>query len=144
MYGQDRAQLREIFFRAWRHYRAQLPLEGIEKIIVEVALRHPEYHGALDNPDRYQDRDYLPESGITNPFLHLGMHIAIEEQLATDRPIGVRAHYQQLVQKTGDVHAAQHAMLECLGEMMWQAQRSGTTPNDADYLACLSRAGAIG
>lgn len=141
MFAQDRAQMRAVFFRAWHHYRSQRPLEGIEKIIVDVALRHPEYHPILDDPDRYQDSNYLPELGVTNPFLHLGMHVAIEEQLATDRPPGVRAHYQQLAKKTGDAHAAQHAMLECLGEALWQAQRAGIAPSDTDYLACLARAG---
>lgn len=144
MYGQNRGQLREVFFRAWRRYRERLPLEGVENIIVDVALRHPEYHGVLEHPERYQDRDYLPEAGATNPFLHLGMHVAIEEQLASDRPTGVRAHFTRLATKTGDAHAAQHVMLECLGEIMWQAQRDGTPPNEADYLACLSRAAAAG
>lgn len=138
MYG-DRTELRQVFFRAWQHYQAQQPLEGAERLVVAAALRHPEYHALLDSPDTAQDRDYTPESGAVNPFLHLGMHIAIEEQLSVDRPAGVRGHYAAIVQRTGDEHEAQHAMMECLGEAIWRAQRSGTAPDEAAYLDCLAR-----
>jgi len=37
------------------------------------------------------------------------------------------------------VHAAEHAMIECLGEALWQAQRSGRAPDEAAYLAALHR-----
>ncbi len=139
MFTQDRKQIRGLFFRAWHNYRNGLPLEGIEKIIIDVALRHPEYRIHLENAERYEDRDYSPEMGMTNPFLHMGMHIAIEEQLSIDRPAGIRSRYQNILKRAGNTHAAQHQMIECLGEMLWQAQRNRTPPDEAVYFACLER-----
>ena len=137
--GQDRAQTREVFFRAWRAHREGRPLAGVEQTIVQVALRHPEYHALLDRPEDARDRDYVPESGQTNPFLHLALHIAIDEQLAVDRPPGVRTQYLRLRAASPDDHAAQHRMMDCLGEVLWQAQRRGQPPSESDYLDCLTR-----
>ena len=137
-YGNDRNRMRGVFFTAWEKHRRGAPLHGIERVIVAVALAHPEYHCLLDEPDRYRDRDYPAELGETNPFLHLSMHIAIAEQLSTDRPPGIRAHYRRLVERTGDEHAAQHQIMECLGETMWQAQRAGAAPSEIDYLDCVA------
>lgn len=139
MFSQKRDQTREVFFRAWRRFRDGAPLEGVERVIVDVAVAHPEYHALLDDAERHLDRDYSPEMGQTNPFLHMGMHIAIEEQLSVDRPHGIATRYQQLLRKTGDRHAAQHLMMDCLGETLWQAQRAGIPPDDQAYLACLDR-----
>ena len=93
----------------------------------------------LEDPDPYVDRDYTPEEGQTNPFLHLGLHLGIAEQLATDRPSGIRVEFDRLVKKHGDRHSALHDVLECLGETMWQAQRAGTPPDTEAYLECLRR-----
>ena len=141
MYGTDRARLRDVFFQAWRRHCTGQPLEGIERLVIAVAQHHPEYQSLLDNPDAQIDRDYDPALGETNPFLHLGMHIAIEEQLSIDQPRGVRAHYDRLRLRLADEHAAQHVMMECLAEMLWQAQRTGADPNEAVYLECLGKAG---
>jgi len=142
MFSQDRGQIRGIFFRTWRNYRDGLPLEGVEKIILDIALRHPEYHALLENPDHYQDSDYPPEIGATNPFLHMGMHIAIEEQLSIDQPAGIRSHYQRILKKTTDEHAAQHMVMECLAEMVWRAQRNHSAPDEAVYFSCLEAIGS--
>ena len=139
MFTHDRRQLREVFFRAWRNHRDHLPLSGVENIIVDIALRHPEYQPLLEHPERHEEQDYLPEMGATNPFLHMGMHIAIAEQLSIDQPHGVRALYQRLLQQSNDPHDAQHRAMECLSEMVWQAQRNGTAPDEAIYLSCLKR-----
>ncbi len=138
MYTQDRKRLREAFFHAWRSYRHGLPLEGIEPFIVAVVERHPEYHAILENAQDHGDRDYPADSGQSNPFLHLGMHIAIAEQLSIDRPAGVRACYQALCARTSQ-HDAEHRMMECLGEMLWQAGQAGTAPDPQAYLDCLVR-----
>lgn len=135
----NRESLRAVFFCAWQRHRQGQPLEGIEHLVVEVALRHPEYHAVLENPASYSDRDYLPEMGQTNPFLHMAMHIAIEEQLALDQPAGVRSHYQRLLKRLPHEHAAQHHMMECLGEMLWQAARNAGAPQESVYLDCLAR-----
>ncbi len=142
-FGQDRRQLREVFFRAWQRHRENLPLEGVEPLIVAVALRHPEYHPLLEtassDPARYDDRDYSPENGQTNPFLHLGMHIAIEEQLALDQPRGIRAQYQRLLTRLADEHAVQHHIMECLGEWLWRAGREDAPLSETVYLDCIAR-----
>ena len=139
MYNPTRSQARDFFFSAWAHYRAGSPLSDLERIAVEIIALHPEYHALLDARERYAERDYIPEEGQTNPFLHLGLHLGIAEQLGTDRPAGIRAEFDRLAKKRGDAHAALHDVLECLGETMWQAQRAGTPPDTFAYLDCLRR-----
>lgn len=141
MYGADRRRLREVFFRAWERYRAGLPLEGVEATIVAVAREHPEYHALLENPAGFEDHDFAPESGRENPFLHMAMHLTVEEQLSGDRPAGIRALHRLIRARTADEHAARHAMMECLGETLWQAQRDGALPDEDRYLDCLGRRG---
>lgn len=141
LYGQDRRELRQVYFRAWHRHITGETLEGVEPLIVTVALRHPEYHALLASPDASEDRDWLPELGESNPFLHLGMHIAIEEQLAINQPPGIRLHYARLCRQHGDEHAAQHRMMECLGEMLWRAGRDAVPPDTRIYLNCLEQPG---
>ncbi len=138
-FGGGRGEMRQVFFRAWHAFRQEHPLAGIEKIAVEVALRHPEYHSVLENPQSFQDRDYLPDFGETNPFLHMGLHIAIEEQITSNRPPGVIDIYQALRERFDDSHMVEHQMMDCLAETLWQAQRHGGQPSEEDYLACLRR-----
>lgn len=142
LYGQDRGALRQQFFEVWRKREAGEPLEPLEQIVAEVIARHPEYHGVLRDRERYLDRDYLPEMGETNPFLHMAMHIGIHEQLATDRPAGIREAYQALLKRVGEPHRVEHEMMECLGEMFWRAQREQRMPDEAAYLDCLRARGA--
>jgi len=106
---------------------------------VDIIRLHPEYHALLDDPGRHLDRDFGPESGQMNPFLHLSLHLAVEEQLSIDQPRGIRERFQRLAETCGDAHDARHAVLECLGETIWQAQRAGKPPDDATYLGCLDR-----
>jgi len=139
MFNPSRDQARQFFFDAWQKYRDGRPLEGLETVAVEVALLHPEYHQALDDPERFLDRDYTPEEGQTNPFLHMSLHVAIEEQLSIDQPPGIRAEFERLLARRGDRHAALHVVLECLGEVVWQAQAARTIPDGEAYLECLRR-----
>ncbi|HEX6828858.1 MAG TPA: DUF1841 family protein, partial [Burkholderiales bacterium] len=135
-----RDQARQFFFDAWGKYRSQQPLSDLEKLALDVILEHPEYHRVLDDPERHRDRDWTPEMGETNPFLHLSMHLAIREQISVDQPQGIRARFERLCAKTGSEHDALHLTMECLGEMLWQAQRHGTAPDAAVYFACLDLA----
>jgi len=139
MYNPTRSQARDFFFAAWAGYRAGTPLSDLERIAVEIIALHPEYHALLEARERYVERDYTPEQGETNPFLHLGLHLGIAEQLATDRPAGIRAEFERLAARHGDRHSALHDALECLGEAMWQAQRTGMAPDTEAYLECLRR-----
>lgn len=138
MFNPSRDEVRRFFCDVWRRYRDAQPLQGIEALALEVILKHPEYHGVLGDTEKHLSRDYFPEAGETNPFLHLSMHLALTEQLSIDQPKGVRAEYQRLLAAHADVHDAEHAVIECLAEMLWQAQRNGGAPDAAVYLACLA------
>lgn len=139
LFGQSRQDTREVFFQTWHKLRHNQPLDGVEHIIARIIKQHPEYHVVLDNREFYEDRDYLPENGETNPFLHMGMHVAIEEQVSIDQPTGIRTEYDRLLLRLGDVHTVQHTVMECLGEMLWQSQRQQTPPDESVYLGCLRR-----
>jgi hypothetical protein len=135
MFNPTREQVREMFFSAWRRYREGLPLAGIEALALEVILLHPEYHEALEDPDRTRDKDYIEES---NPFLHMSLHVALEEQLSIDQPPGIAARWRQLLERYGDRHEALHHALECLAETVWRSQRDNTPPDAHSYLECLA------
>ena len=139
MFNPSRDQARRFFFDSWRKYRAGETLSGLEAIALQVILLHPEYHALFDNPERNLDRDYAPEDGALNPFLHLSLHLAIEEQLSIDQPPGIRAAFARLCAKIGDEHDAKHALLECLAETLWQAQRANAAPDQALYLECVEQ-----
>ena len=137
MFTPSRDQARQFFFDTWRKYRTGAALSDLERIALAVITLHPEYHALLDEPGRNIERDYAPEAGATNPFLHLSLHLAIEEQLSIDQPPGLRAHYERLAAASGSEHDAKHMLLECLAETIWQAQRTGSPPDQALYLGCV-------
>ena len=139
MFTPSRDQARQFFFETWRKYRAGETLSGLESVALQVILLHPEYHALLDDPERNLDRDFIPEHGEINPFLHLSLHLAIEEQLAIDQPPGICAQFERIAAATGSAHDAKHALLECLAETIWQAQRANTAPDQALYLECLGQ-----
>ncbi|MBI1195356.1 MAG: DUF1841 family protein [Gammaproteobacteria bacterium] len=135
--GKERTEMRQVFFDAWRRRKAGVPMEPLAMAICNVVEQHPEYHAMLDDPEGALDRDFTPESGRENPFLHMSMHLGIREQVATARPRGVEQIYETLCRRHGDAHVAEHLMMECLGEALWQAQRSGVAPDESAYLLCL-------
>jgi hypothetical protein len=132
--NQSRDELRRVYVEAWRKRRAGLPIEPLEAQVADVIALHPEYHAALERGEDALGRDYTPEGGQSNPFLHLGLHLAVRDQIATDRPAGVRKAFESLAQRVGSVHDAEHRIIECLAEAMWEAQRSGRPPDEAGYL----------
>ena len=138
MFDPTRDQVRDTFFGAWRKYRAGEPLVGIETVALDVILAHPEYHEVLDHPERYRDKDYADQP---NPFLHMSLHMALEEQLSIDQPPGIAQRFQALVRRHGERHEALHEALECLAETVWRAQRDNAPPDGAAYLECLERRG---
>lgn len=139
LFGNDRNQLRAIYFETWRKYEAGEPLEPLEKQIAAVILEHPEYHIYLEDYEGALARDFLPESGESNPFLHMGLHLAIHEQLSTNRPAGVVGIHRQLQLRHGSAHEAEHRMIECLAETLWEAQREGGAPDEERYLQRLRK-----
>ncbi|MCW8919116.1 MAG: DUF1841 family protein [Gammaproteobacteria bacterium] len=138
-FGQNRDQLRRFYLQAWRKHLEGQPIEPLEGMIIDVITLHPEYHTLLVDEERALSHDYSPEQNQTNPFLHMGMHIAIREQLSTRRPAGINDAYEALLKQLGGRHQAEHRMMECLGEAMWQAQRNNTVPDEVAYLACLQK-----
>ena len=141
MFSTDRKTHRQAFVEAWAKARSDQPLEPVESLIVQVVRMHPEYQGALESdPDDLLDRDWLPETGDANPFLHLGLHIAVLEQLSVDRPAGIRKLHRNLSAASG-AHEADHRIMECLAETLWRAQRDDKPFNDKAYLKCIRRLG---
>lgn len=137
--GQSRDQLRERYRATWRKFKASQPLEPLEAQIASVIAEHPEYATWLESDDASLRTDFTPEGGRENPFLHMGMHLAIREQVSTDRPRGIAGVHQRLAKRYGDVHQAEHVMLEALGETLWEAQRNGRAPDEQVYLQRLER-----
>ena len=140
MFSPTREEARRFLIDAWRKFRAGEPISALERQAAGLIALHPEYHALLDEPARHIERDFAPESGTVNPFLHLSLHLAVAEQLAIDQPPGIRAQFERLRAAKGDEHAALHAVLECLGEVIWQSQRTNAPPDGALYLECLARA----
>ena len=130
----NRAQLRESYLGAWRKFRAGLPLEPLEKQIAAVIAEHPEYHARLERDASVIDRDFQPETGQQNPFLHMGLHLAIRDQIATDRPAGIARIHAELGAALGSLHDAEHRMQEALAETLWESQRAGGMPDENSYL----------
>jgi hypothetical protein len=137
--GQSREQLRRRYLDAWRKFAAHEPLEPLEAQLAAVIAEHPEYVSWLESGDPALLADFTPEGGHENPFLHMGLHLAIREQVATDRPAGIARVYEELRRRSESAHAAEHRMIEPLAETLWEAQRSGETPDELIYLERLRR-----
>lgn len=136
--SQSRDQLRQTYMDAWRKRRERLPMQPLEMQIADVIELHPEYQRAMEG-EHALDRDYTPEGGQSNPFLHMGLHLAVRDQLATDRPTGIRSAFNAIAARAGDPHEAEHSLIECLAETLWEAQRSGLPPDEAAYLERVKR-----
>jgi hypothetical protein len=139
MFNPSREQVRRFFCESWRKHRARLILEGAETTAADLIEQHPEYHALLENPDAAVEQEFTPEGGQMNPFLHLSLHLAIADQISIDQPPGIRDAYTAL-RKRMDVHDAEHAIMECLGETLWRAQREGGQMDAVQYLECVQRA----
>lgn len=137
IFGQDRDELRRMYARAWQKRTAGAPLSALESQIAEVIELHPEYQPVVTIGD--VGRDYTPEAGETNPYLHMGLHLGLREQIATDRPPGIATLHRRIVAAVGDAHAAEHQMIDCLAETLWEAQRDSRAPDEQKYLERLRR-----
>ncbi len=136
-FGQNRDELRRFYVEAWRKYRNKSPLQPLESMIAEVIAQHPEYHALVEDEEKAVTEDFSAENGQSNPFMHMGMHLGLREQLTTGRPIGIQTVYDKLRTRLGDAHEAEHRMIECLGRLMWEAQRTGLPPSEEQYIECL-------
>lgn len=132
-YGDNVQDTRQLFFDSWTKHKAKQPLLPLEAQIADVILMHPEYHTLLEQPEKLKDKTYFPEIGETNPFLHMGLHLAVREQLATNRPEGIRDLYQQFQNQQMAPHEIEHLMMEQLAECLWIAQRDHQLPDEKAY-----------
>ncbi len=146
MFNPSRDQARRFFIDAWHKHlhpgTASLiagPLTPLEDVAVDLIEQHPEYHALLADAENALAKDWTPEMGELNPFLHLSLHLAIEEQISIDQPPGLRALFEQLKLRRPDRHAALHDVLECLGEVVWKAQREHAQPDGAAYLEAVRK-----
>ncbi len=137
--GQSREQMRRMYLDAWRKFSARAPLEPLEAQLAAVIAEHPEYVSWLESGPEALSAEFTPEGGRENPFLHMGLHLAIREQVATNRPAGIAAIHAELSARLRGAHAAEHAMLEPLAETLWDAQRQGRMPDEQAYLERLRK-----
>lgn len=135
-YSSERDKLRQVYVDVWQKAKNNQPLEAIEEMIARVIDMHPEYHAMLDN-QHHLGNEYLPEMGETNPFLHMGMHLGLQEQVSLDRPAGIQTIYQQLGEQLKSITKTEHAMMDCLAESLWIAQKNQLEPDEQQYLQCL-------
>ena len=142
LFNPTRDQAREFFFALRAKSLAGEPLTPLEASALAIVLDHPEYHRYLDDPARWRDRTWTPEDGETNPFLHLALHLAIDEQVSIDQPAGVREAVRALASRLDSGHDARHAVMDCLAEALWTAQRGGAPLESGAYLDCVRRKAA--
>ena len=138
LFTQDRDKSRQMWRSCWLKHKKGDALEPLEKQIVSIVEDHPEYHAMLES-DEAIEADFTPDDGQTNPYLHMGMHLALREQVGTDRPAGIAMITRSLLLKHGDGHQVEHMMMEPLGVMLWQSQRNNTAPDEAAYMEALRR-----
>lgn len=138
LFTNDRLQLRKIFFDTWQKSQSGQMLTALETQLNQIILMHPEYHAVFQQPDKYLYRDYLPEIGETNPFLHLSLHMSLLEQIATDRPPAIAQLYQSLAKHLGDTHVALHQMMDCLAQGLWKMQQ-GELYSEQTYLEDIAK-----
>ncbi|AJI55223.1 hypothetical protein LA56_606 [Francisella philomiragia] len=136
IFSHDRYQLRKLFIDSWNKFLNKQPLTAIEEQISRIIELHPEYHKQITIENI--DKDYSPEMGQINPFLHISLHLAIIEQVQTNRPVGINTTYHQLLSKyNNDEHKVHHLMIDYLAEEMWLSQKYNTLPDEQNYLTKL-------
>lgn len=138
LFNPTRDQARQFLIEAWRKRREGVPASALEMMAADVIAMHPEYHLLLADPGAV-DREWTPEDGAMNPFLHLSLHLAVAEQLSIDQPPGIRAVFETRLSRYGNAHDVLHDILDCLGETLWRAQREHRPPDGDAYLDCIRR-----
>lgn len=139
MFNPTQADVRNFFFDIFAKAQQNVALSGLEKIAYSIILEHPEYHEILNNRDKYLEAQYSPQLGELNPFLHLSMHLTLIEQLSINQPLGIDMLYKEMCVKCKDEHQAMHEIIDCLGEMIWLAQRNNTLPDVNIYFDCIKK-----
>lgn len=139
MFNPSQEEVRRFFCSIWRKHQESSPLTPLEAIALDWILEHPEYHAILSDEEAAVSKVFPVEQGQTNPFLHLSMHLAIAEQISIDQPPGIKGIFQQLAKRQNSLHDAAHSIMESLGEVIWEAQRTGLPPDTDKYLDSMKR-----
>ena len=139
MFQPSQLDVRRFFCASHTRQQAGLPLEPMQALAARWTAEHPEYHADLADEAAALEAVYTVEDGRTNPFLHLSMHLSIDEQMGIDQPTGIRQAVQLLATRRNSMHQAHHEVMECLGEMIWSSQRSGLPPDGQAYLEAVRR-----
>lgn len=139
LFNPSRDEVRQFFLDVWKKTQEKTPMTPMEVMAHEWILLHPEYHDLLDRPETAMTKEFPVEDGQTNPFLHMSMHLALEEQMSIDQPPGIRNALTLLIQRSATRHDAMHLAMQCLGEMLYNAQKHSKAPDVESYLECLQR-----
>ena len=139
LFNPSKEEVRQFFCEAWAKQQRSGILTPMESIAARWMVEHPEYHGILSDLESAKETEYTPEKGQTNPFLHLSMHMSITEQVQIDQPPGIREASKQLSIKLDSEHEAQHRIMECLGQVLWNAQRDGAPPDMVAYVEAIKK-----
>ena len=134
LFNPSRDEVRQFFCTAWQKHMAGGVLTPLEMLACKWIEQHPEYHPILSSPSEALHQEFLPEQGISNPFLHLAMHLSVSEQISINQPLGIQAIAQQLSQKLDSEHDMHHQIMECLGRALWEAQRNNQSLNAESYI----------
>jgi len=133
VFSQDRSKQREFLSNSWQKHVAAQTLEPLELQLALIVQKHPEYHALINDINL----EYFPEQGKTNPFLHINLHLALQDQLALNQPIGINAIYKKLIVIHSDIHEVEHMMMECIAEMIFNSQKNKTSLDQDNYLVNL-------
>jgi Domain of unknown function (DUF1841) len=139
MFNPTQSEVRQFFCEAWAKYQVRQPMTPLETLAADWVLEHPEFHADFSSSEKALEKDYPAEGGQTNPFLHVSMHLSITEQVSIDQPPGIRLAVEQLARQRNSLHEAHHEVMEALGYMLWQSQRSGLPPDGQAYLADIQK-----
>jgi hypothetical protein len=129
VFNPSQADVRRFFCQTYAKHVGKQILTPLENIAARWLVEHPEYHAELNDEAAAIARDYPPEGGKSNPFLHLSMHLSISEQVQADIPAGLKMAYGLALAKMGDPHTTHHAIMEILGKVLWEAQRQKLQPD---------------
>ena len=141
MFNPSQADVRRFFCQTFAKHQAKSILTPLENIAARWLVEHPEYHTDLSNEAAALTRQYPPEGGKSNPFLHLSMHLSISEQVQANIPAGLKPAYGNALARIGDPHATHHAVMEVLGKVLWDAQRSKLAPDMDAFVDGVRRLG---
>lgn len=139
MFQPSAADVRRFFCGVLAKQRAGQPMEAIEVLAGRWIDEHPEHHAELADLEAALARLQGPDAARSEAFLHLSMHLSISEQCSIDQPPGIRQAVELLAARRGDLHAAHHEVMECLGTMLWESQRAGRPPDGQAYIDAVRR-----